>query len=462
MCPIEKSRHSAQYPFQYLIKWETSKKYTEFGEVLKEKWKAICEAISNEKEIELDNKKYKIGKNDVNVESEPVFHMDSAFDCVYFFVRSVPKYSPLVVVESIKRGVYPILNSQYPDMKDELINDNWSLIEKSKISLKDIAKREFPEMEYIHYYFRSWIKYNVKVFNEKIDGIDFKEIFNSALFEVVDSYNKKNQKPIDIVWTKIHPASVEFIVSSPIDLSVSKIAEIIKANTSRIIRTKHPSVNEVVSQKGFWNPAKFFAISKTPVKEFPEWKKDKYADLFNNWLTLKSNKNKVTKGRMLEQYMKDFFNLIDYFEIIENEDGKSNINLGYEEIDLAIKNNAEKRVIKDCGSIILVECKNWSYKVGNPEIQKFASKLRWEKINTGFMISVNGFKSKHDDLISRLARNNVFIVPITGEEIETWIKNILASYENTQRDRLSFKKYIERTLETFFEEKIALSLISLR
>lgn len=75
--------------------------------------------------------------------------------------------------------------------------------------------------------------------------------------------------------------------------------------------------------------------------------------------------------------------------------------------------------------IIVIECKNWSSKVGPDEIKQLAMKLQnrpgiWKKV--GFMMAVSGLtKGAETELIGYRSQNFV-IGTISGKEIEYLIK----------------------------------------
>ena len=93
------------------------------------------------------------------------------------------------------------------------------------------------------------------------------------------------------------------------------------------------------------------------------------------------------KGEALEELVAALFASVEGFGIT------SNIRTQTEEIDLWIENNTEKPPLSREGTEILVECKNWSGKVGKNELVIFREKMRNRggRCTLGFLVSWNGF-----------------------------------------------------------------------
>ena len=95
------------------------------------------------------------------------------------------------------------------------------------------------------------------------------------------------------------------------------------------------------------------------------------------------------KGLALERLMATLFNSIPGFEV------KNNIRTSTEEIDLWVTNASQDGPFIKEKLLILVECKNWSRKVGKDEFVLFRQKMinRGHRCSLGFLVSWNGFAS---------------------------------------------------------------------
>lgn len=97
--------------------------------------------------------------------------------------------------------------------------------------------------------------------------------------------------------------------------------------------------------------------------------------------------NAEAKGKLLEQLIAEMFTSLDGLVIM-----KRNARLRAEEIDLVLKNNLTTGFWRLAGSPIIVECKNWSGKVGAREISILVEKLQAVSpdAKTGILVAPNG------------------------------------------------------------------------
>ena len=166
------------------------------------------------------------------------------------------------------------------------------------------------------------------------------------------------------------------------------------------------------------------------------------------WDSIKTENDPYKKGKILEQFAENMFELMNDFEILRGENGNYDINLGFEQIDLTLKNKSDD--LKRWGNFIKVECKNHAKPVGNDIIRDFSGKLRGN-IRLGILISVNGFGKFDEKLLVRLLANDKkLIVRISGYEIDDWLNKILTSFINID-EKKNNKMY---NIEYMFQEKI--------
>jgi len=432
MDEIKSFNHGKYYPFRYYIKWEMGKRRTEFGVLLRDKWNAICETVAKENEITLD-----------------AYYLTSAFDCVYFSLSSMPKIAPSDVVNFIKIGVYIIITAKYPPLRTELLNDSWYPIDK---------RYNYSKMDYIAYFYRFNVKRDetfkrqIDILYSQINEIEVKKIVERAISVAVDNYNKSHEKPVDTLMLRCPDKnSVELIVGCPISVSASYVIGKIKGGSSYYIRKNYPQFSDrdspyYVHTEGFWAPSNFFALSRRRVETISRDKLD-YLKLQTRWQEAKKEENPNSKGKLLELFVAEMVNLMKNFEILKGDNGSYDINLGFEQIDITIKNKST--ILERMGPLFKVECKNWIDKIGNPEIRDFSGKLRGE-IHLGILISVNGFGKDIRPLLERLYFNErKIIVTISGNEIEEWLNKIIEGFNKGASER--------DDIETKLENKIFLT-----
>lgn len=97
--------------------------------------------------------------------------------------------------------------------------------------------------------------------------------------------------------------------------------------------------------------------------------------------------NATEKGKALEELVADLFTTLDGLHIL-----RRNARLAAEELDLVIKNDLTTGFWRIAGSPLIVECKNWSGKVGAREISVLVDKLQAlsPDARAAILIALNG------------------------------------------------------------------------
>jgi dCTP deaminase len=99
------------------------------------------------------------------------------------------------------------------------------------------------------------------------------------------------------------------------------------------------------------------------------------------------NSKGTKKGKALEELMADIFTSLLGLRIL-----KRNARLRAEELDLVVNNDLATGFWRLAGSPLVVECKNWSARVGAREISVLVDKLRTigPDAKTGVLVALNG------------------------------------------------------------------------
>jgi dCTP deaminase len=130
--------------------------------------------------------------------------------------------------------------------------------------------------------------------------------------------------------------------------------------TSRPVRSSLPLDAEIRSAKS--------ALQKIEPRRAPSAAAaQSLRELWTRVLTTKG----TAKGKVLEEFMDKLFTGLDGLSVL-----KRNARLRAEELDLVIMNSLDKGFWRLAGSPIIVECKNWSAKVGAREISVLIEKLQ--------------------------------------------------------------------------------------
>lgn len=125
------------------------------------------------------------------------------------------------------------------------------------------------------------------------------------------------------------------------------------------------------------------------------------------------------KGRTLEELCSRLFASVPGFVVT------GRIRTETEEIDISVVNDSPEPRLRREGAVILAECKNWTGKCGKNEFVVFHAKLenRSQRCTLGFLISWNGFKETVTKEMLRGSREQILVVPMTGEDIRAAVRS---------------------------------------
>jgi hypothetical protein len=101
------------------------------------------------------------------------------------------------------------------------------------------------------------------------------------------------------------------------------------------------------------------------------------------------------QGRALEDLICYVFGLVGGIAVTHRNE--MNV-FETEEIDVALWNDGAPDGFHFLPSVILVECKNWSTRVGSHEVSWFINKLRSRGMDFGILISTKGITGNSSDL----------------------------------------------------------------
>lgn len=125
------------------------------------------------------------------------------------------------------------------------------------------------------------------------------------------------------------------------------------------------------------------------------------------------------KGRTLEELCSRLFASVAGFAVT------GRIRTETEEIDISVLNDSAEPRLRREGALILAECKNWTGKCGKNEFVVFNSKLenRSQRCTLGFLVSWNGFSGTVTKEMLRGSREQILVVPITGEDVRGAVRS---------------------------------------
>jgi hypothetical protein len=130
--------------------------------------------------------------------------------------------------------------------------------------------------------------------------------------------------------------------------------------------------------------------------------------------------NTVDQGRALEDLICYVFDLVPGISITRRNEKNA---FKTEEIDVALWNDGHVDGFHFLPNIILVECKNWSARVGRDELSWFDTKLRRRGLSYGVLVATNGITGDATQLtdahsiVAAALRERRRLIVITGDEI---------------------------------------------
>lgn len=136
------------------------------------------------------------------------------------------------------------------------------------------------------------------------------------------------------------------------------------------------------------------------------------------------------KGRILEKLMEDCFYSIGGLRFLER-----NLNTATQEIDLIFENLSNSSSWSRGSRVVLVECKNWSTKVGRSEFDAFENKIkdRGGACKVGFFVAWSGVTRDFELERLRASREDYLIIVLDRKGIQEALT------------RGSFREYVEES-----------------
>lgn len=156
-------------------------------------------------------------------------------------------------------------------------------------------------------------------------------------------------------------------------------------------------------------------------EQFPQYlsKINFETELMKKWEEALAEKDSNKKGLALERLVKLVFLTINGLQ------PSHRVQTQTEEIDIFIRNESPDAFWSKLSPFILVECKNWSSKVGKDEIVIFRSKLenRFGLSKVGFLVSINGFYDTVKKEMIRSSKGDISIVLVDGAALKKLVLN---------------------------------------
>lgn len=177
----------------------------------------------------------------------------------------------------------------------------------------------------------------------------------------------------------------------------------------------HPSFSKLYEDQEFVELRNFIAHSAEKIKVKPKTKTN-FGELLHYLLTAT---NAQEKGKFLERFVGEILSTIKGLKIL-----KVNARLRAEEIDIIVQNNVSEGFWRTLGSPIIVECKNWTKKIGSKEISILSDKMKSisPDVKLGILVAPNGVSGDYQsDAVLKIRekrQQGLYIIVLVKEDLE--------------------------------------------
>lgn len=153
------------------------------------------------------------------------------------------------------------------------------------------------------------------------------------------------------------------------------------------------------------------------------------------WANARIATDSARKGRLLEDLLELFFKQIPGFVVSARRRSVD------EEFDLVVRNESPDPFWAKDGQYFLVECKNWTSKIGPGDLDRFVGKLerRHGRATLGFVIAPNGFTSGFSSTLAARRYKKLLIIPID----ELALGELVTGGQHAQRLKQLHQRAIE-------------------
>ena len=176
-----------------------------------------------------------------------------------------------------------------------------------------------------------------------------------------------------------------------------------------------PSFSKLYKDQELVELRNFIAHSAEKIKVKPKTKTN-FGELLDYLLTAT---NAQEKGKLLERFLEEILCTIKGLKIL-----KVSARLRAEEIDIIAQNTVSEGFWRTLGSPIIVECKNWTKKVGSKEISILSDKMKSisPDVKLGILVAPNGVTGDYQSdgvlKIREKRQQGLYIIVLIKEDLE--------------------------------------------
>jgi CheY-like chemotaxis protein len=141
-------------------------------------------------------------------------------------------------------------------------------------------------------------------------------------------------------------------------------------------------------------------------------------ELARLWNAASTESNSARKGRSLEDLLELLLGQIPGFVVATRRRSAD------EEFDLVVRNESADPLWSKDSQYFLVECKNWTSKVGPQELDRFVGNIerRFGRAKLGFFVAANGFTAGFKTTLAANRKGDVLVTPLDGGDLEALVQ----------------------------------------
>jgi CheY-like chemotaxis protein len=145
---------------------------------------------------------------------------------------------------------------------------------------------------------------------------------------------------------------------------------------------------------------------------------DREAELRTEWTRATTSRDRQEKGAALERVVRMLFESIPGLH-----HARTNVQNETEEIDVLVMNQSSHELLRRQGDVFVVECKNWTGRVGSEVFSRLRDKVekRYGRAKLGVCVALGGFADTvRTDLLTE-RRHEVLYLLLDRDDLRAWI-----------------------------------------
>jgi CheY-like chemotaxis protein len=140
----------------------------------------------------------------------------------------------------------------------------------------------------------------------------------------------------------------------------------------------------------------------------------------STWGEVQTEGDRNRKGFLLERLLALLLKSIPGFERLDTR-----LRNSMEELDILVQNGSMDPFWQKESPYILVECKNWSKRVGAKELRELWVKMegRYNRCRLAFLVAVGGIAGTVRDLQLRKSENDMLVILVEGGTLDDFVRS---------------------------------------